>query len=66
MIDKVLPAILEKFPMSYLDKQSKWGIVIQQNGAKSHIVPNDLTGWLLLQQLASMLTSTISWQILQI
>ena len=41
MIEKVLPAILEKFPSSYLDKRNKRGVLIQQDGAKSHIAPND-------------------------
>jgi hypothetical protein len=38
MIDCVLPAILEKFPTAYLDRH---GVKIQQDGAKSHILPDD-------------------------
>ena len=41
MVKKVLPAILEKFPLSYLDKWNQRGIRIQQDGAKPHIAPND-------------------------
>lgn len=38
MIDKVLPAILAKFPVTYL---RDIGVRIQQDGAKSHIADND-------------------------
>jgi hypothetical protein len=38
MIDLVLPAVLEKFPTAYLDRK---GVKIQQDGAKSHILPDD-------------------------
>ena len=41
MVKKVLPAILEKFLPFYLDKRNKKGILLQQDGAKSHIAPND-------------------------
>ena len=41
MIKKILPAIIEKFPSSYLDKRNKRGVLIQQDGAKSHIAPDD-------------------------
>lgn len=36
-MDKVVPAIIEKFPMRYL----KNGVKIQQDGAKSHIRDDD-------------------------
>ena len=42
MVNKVLPAILENFPSSYLDKRNKRGVLIQQDSAKFHIAPNDL------------------------
>jgi hypothetical protein len=38
MLDKVIPAILEKFPMRILQNG---GVKIQQDGAKSHIPDND-------------------------
>lgn len=38
LIDCVLPAVLAKFPTVYLDR---YGIRLQQDGAKSHIDPND-------------------------
>ena len=37
LIDEVLPAILAKFPTTYLMR----GVEIQQDGAKAHILPND-------------------------
>ena len=38
MIDDVLPAILAKFPEAYLSRK---GVLIQQDGARSHIEPTD-------------------------
>jgi len=39
MINKVLPALVEKFPHSYLNPNK--GVIIQQDGAKSHILEDD-------------------------
>ena len=38
LIDMVLPAILAKFPVAYLERK---GVRIQQDGAKSNIMPDD-------------------------
>jgi hypothetical protein len=38
LIEKLLPAILAKFPKAYLDRKC---VRIQQDGAKSHIDPQD-------------------------
>lgn len=38
LIDYMLPAILEKFPLTYLERH---GVRIQQDDAKSHIKDND-------------------------
>lgn len=48
MIDKVLPAILAKFPKTYLER----GVMIQQDGAKAHIDPADAEWLDALEQLA--------------
>ena len=38
MIYHVLPVVVEKFPMMYL---TRYGVNIQQDGAKAHILDND-------------------------
>ena len=40
-IQKVLLAIFKRFLFSYLDKQNRRGVLIQQDGAKSHITLKD-------------------------
>jgi hypothetical protein len=49
VIDKVLPAILAKFPTAYLERK---GVRIQQDGAKSHIEPDDEEWLEALEELA--------------
>ena len=49
MIDKVLPAILAKFPVLYLEKK---GVRIQQDGAGAHMAPDDAEWLAALQELA--------------
>lgn len=45
MIDKVLPAIIAKFPASFLEKRNGKGVLVQQDGASSHIKSDDVE-WL--------------------
>ena len=49
LIDQVLPAILAKFPVAYLERK---GVRIQQDGAKSHILPDDKEWLQALEELA--------------
>jgi hypothetical protein len=49
LIDKLLPAVLSKFPTSYLERKC---VRIQQDGAKSHIEPDDEEWLEALEELA--------------
>ena len=39
-----MPMMFEKFPVFFLDEWNKTDVLIQQNGAKSEIAPDDPEG----------------------